>query len=376
MATVLAMSTTTSPKSTLAKLVLGPKPKPFKVMVLGQSGIGKSALVVRFITRRFIGEYDPNLEKVYTFQTVIDNEMVYFEILDSAGDSHESEYANLESNIRWAEAFILMYSVTDKCSFDECHRLKFLINYNKRRRRLTATKDSVLETPVVLVGNKADQVGDRMVSTEEGQRRSQEIGCVCFHEISVRESIEQVWSVFRDTRRFWRVSSKWTRGRADSSADVHPTALGRPLSRAASDSTPEEGVTCNTAGTPFCRRWTEVDLDEEEEEVSVGRSDSTSSSGRSEGAEEFRPRASTDSRLPPLPARLRHPHLARPHPTHLRRMSVAMKGNNGSTLGFVQAHVKVESYAIGPPYGSHPVGLTAKMTMCEDAGRVGPLHSK
>lgn len=51
----------------------------------------------------------------------------------------ESEYANLETNIRWAEAFILMYSVTDKCSFDECHRLKFLINYNKRRRRLTSS---------------------------------------------------------------------------------------------------------------------------------------------------------------------------------------------------------------------------------------------
>jgi GTPase SAR1 family protein len=50
----------------------------------------------------------------------------------------------------------------------------------------------VTDVPVVLVGNKTDQWGDRMVSLEEGQRRSKEIGCVCFHEISVRESIEQV----------------------------------------------------------------------------------------------------------------------------------------------------------------------------------------
>ncbi|KAL4708800.1 hypothetical protein ACJJTC_011764 [Scirpophaga incertulas] len=327
MVTVLAMSTATSPKSSLAKLVLGPKPKPFKIMVLGQSGVGKSALVVRFITRRFIGEYDPTLEKVYTFQTVIDNEMVYFEILDSAGDSHESEYANLESNIRWAEAFILMYSVTDKCSFDECHRLKFLINYNKRRRRLTSTKDSALETPVVLVANKADQVEDRMVSTEEGQRRSKEIGCVCFHEISVRESIDQVWSVFHDARRFYRVSNKWSWGRSEPPADVHPTALGRPLSRAASDSAPDEAITFSTSNAPFCRRWTEADLDEEVE-VSVARSDSTSSSGKSECADEFRARASTDSRLPPRPARPRHPHSARPLPASVRRMSVAMKGDN------------------------------------------------
>lgn len=46
--------------------------------------------------------------------------------------------SNLETNIRWAEAFILIYSVTDKCSFDECNRLKFLINYNKRRRKLSS----------------------------------------------------------------------------------------------------------------------------------------------------------------------------------------------------------------------------------------------
>lgn len=47
-------------------------------------------MVVRFITKRYIGEYDPTLEKVYTFHTVIDNEMVYFDILDTAGQPHVS----------------------------------------------------------------------------------------------------------------------------------------------------------------------------------------------------------------------------------------------------------------------------------------------
>ena len=42
-------------------------------------------MVVRFITKRFIGEYDPNLEKIYTFNTLVDNELVMFEILDAAG---------------------------------------------------------------------------------------------------------------------------------------------------------------------------------------------------------------------------------------------------------------------------------------------------
>lgn len=50
--------------------------------------------------------------------------------------------------------------------------------------------------PVILVGNKTDQTGDRMVSIEEGQRRFRDLTCVCFHEISVRESVDQVGGIF------------------------------------------------------------------------------------------------------------------------------------------------------------------------------------
>lgn len=115
-----------------------------------------------------------------------------------------------------------MYSVTDKCSFDECNRLKFLINYNKRRKKIGSNgkvshfyvifvflrfffsmalfqniltsylKDNSCDAPVMLVANKIDQYGDRMVLVEDGQRRYREIGCVGFREISVRESIDQV----------------------------------------------------------------------------------------------------------------------------------------------------------------------------------------
>lgn len=41
-------------------------------------------MVVRFITKRFIGEYD-STERTYKYNAVIDNENVNFEILDSAG---------------------------------------------------------------------------------------------------------------------------------------------------------------------------------------------------------------------------------------------------------------------------------------------------
>lgn len=41
---------------------------------------------------------------------------------------------NLDNNIRWADAYVLMYAINDKCSFDKCHHLKFLIDYNRRRK--------------------------------------------------------------------------------------------------------------------------------------------------------------------------------------------------------------------------------------------------
>jgi hypothetical protein len=49
-------------------------------------------MVVRFITRRFIGEYDTR-ERIYNFDTVIDNELVHFEILDACGISNQVNWA-------------------------------------------------------------------------------------------------------------------------------------------------------------------------------------------------------------------------------------------------------------------------------------------
>lgn len=302
-------------------------------MVLGQSGVGKTAMVVRFITRRFIGEYDPNLEKIYTYATTVDNEMVQFDILDAARQPNETEFTHLESNIRWADAFILMYSVTDKCSFDECNRLKFLINYNKRRRKLGSTaKDGISDVPVILVGNKTDQWGDRMVSIEEGQRRFREISCVCFHEISVRESVDQVQSVFRDVCRFWRVLSKFPKLKR-STSDVQ-NATEMVLS-------PDSGVSfyqTSCTENDSRRSFFIVDntcLEERGDSNEFGDEMGSSSLCNSRGEMEtpFRGRASTDGTLLSRPRRWRYPPPGcdLPHSNRVeRRMSISARGSNAS----------------------------------------------
>ncbi|XP_039501792.2 ras-like protein rasS [Drosophila santomea] len=324
----------TSPKSSLVKLGLHTnKQKTLKVMVLGQSGVGKTAMVVRFITRRFIGEYDPNLEKIYTCQTTLDKEQIQFDILDATGQLQELDGVSLESNIRWADAFILMYSITDKCSFDECSRLKFLINYNKRRRKLgSSTKEYTLDIPVILVGNKTDQPGDRMVSLEEGQRRFRELSCACFHEISVRESVDQVQNVFRDVFRFWRVFSKFPKLKRSTSDVANTDGILTPDSGSCSfydASSLGVGRHSFLVIGSACLEESNGDHTESTDEIAS----SSLSSARSDIDAPFRSRASTDGTLLSRPRRWRYPPpgCLLPHTNRVeRRMSISTRGSNAS----------------------------------------------
>lgn len=72
------------------KISMSSKQKPLRIAILGQNGVGKSALTVRFITRRFIGDYDPDLEKVYACSRCIDGESVTLELLDTAAQEEKS----------------------------------------------------------------------------------------------------------------------------------------------------------------------------------------------------------------------------------------------------------------------------------------------
>ncbi len=56
-------------------------------------------------------------------------------------------------------------------------------------------QDFILDAPVLLVGNKCEQHDDRMVTVDEGHKRHKDIFCESFHEISVRESYEEVGTI-------------------------------------------------------------------------------------------------------------------------------------------------------------------------------------
>uniref|UniRef100_A0A3B3Z1L7 small monomeric GTPase n=1 Tax=Poecilia mexicana TaxID=48701 RepID=A0A3B3Z1L7_9TELE len=152
---------------------------PVKLLILGAQNTGKTALCVRFITKRFIGEYDHKKEVTYRCSRTVDQETVDLEILDLP--FKVGFKISLESSIRWADGFLLLYSITQRSSFLEIPRLKTLIDQTKQS----------LVFPTVLVANKADLEVGRKVTTEEGQKLAKDLGCG-FRELSVAEAVLSV----------------------------------------------------------------------------------------------------------------------------------------------------------------------------------------
>ncbi|KAL4232604.1 hypothetical protein ACF0H5_007294 [Mactra antiquata] len=174
--------------------------RPFRIVILGQNGVGKSALTVRFLTQRFIGDYDPDLENTYTYTKNVQGENITLEIRDTAA---QEENNKLEANIKWADAYVLVYSITDRCSFNECSRLKVLINsFSKRARNNSQSSSSCV--PIVLVGNKTDRSRDRMITSAEGREKAQEMNCSDFCEISVMEEADSAQKIFIDLYKRFR----------------------------------------------------------------------------------------------------------------------------------------------------------------------------
>ncbi len=97
----------------------------------------------------------------------------------------QDEAFSLETHIRWADGYMLLYSVTDKYSLPRTQYFSSLIYH------ITNHQDDHERLPMVLVGNKADQEHARLISKEEGERVAQRVECDHF-EISVADSPDGV----------------------------------------------------------------------------------------------------------------------------------------------------------------------------------------
>ncbi|KAK2174363.1 hypothetical protein NP493_807g00021 [Ridgeia piscesae] len=128
----------------------------YKLVVVGDGGVGKSALTIQFFQKMFVQDYDPTIEDSYIQHTEIDGQWCILDVLDTAGQEEFS--AMREQYMRKGDGFLLVYSVTDKQSFDN------IINFYTQILRV---KDRDCY-PMILVANKVDLVHLRKVKDEQG----------------------------------------------------------------------------------------------------------------------------------------------------------------------------------------------------------------
>jgi len=136
----------------------------WRVAVLGDGGVGKTALAVQFTLNCFVETYDPTIEDAYRKQLVVDNRMCFVEVIDTAG---QEEYATLRDQwVREGQGFILVYSIASRATFDRLDTFRQLMLRVKRT-----------QPTCVLVGNKCDKSYEREVSREEGINLARQYGC-------------------------------------------------------------------------------------------------------------------------------------------------------------------------------------------------------
>ncbi|CAI4221194.1 unnamed protein product [Auanema sp. JU1783] len=128
------------------------------VALVGMSGSGKSAIAVKYITKRFIGEYDSLLEDTYCRQDMVDGQSLMVWVMDTVDDANRDEMRWMA----WADVFVVVYDVTSQLSLQYAENI--LERISKHEHVLCAR-----EHKTILLGNKNDLERYRQVPELEGE---------------------------------------------------------------------------------------------------------------------------------------------------------------------------------------------------------------
>ena len=148
----------------------------FKVLLLGNSNVGKSSLFLRFVDDIWNDTFVPTIGvdfKIKTFE--IDSKKIKMQIWDTAG---QERFKNIiASYYRGAHGILLLYDVTDKDSFKNLSNWLIEIEKNASKNVLR-----------VLIGNKCDLEEKRVISLNQGKEFADTYG-LKFIETSAKKNL-------------------------------------------------------------------------------------------------------------------------------------------------------------------------------------------
>ncbi|XP_057548800.1 ras-related protein RABC2a-like isoform X2 [Amaranthus tricolor] len=153
----------------------------FKVLLIGDSGVGKSSLLVSFISN-VLDDLTPTIGVDFKIKMLtVREKRLKLTIWDTAG---QERFRTLTSSYyRGAQGIILVYDVTRRETFTNLSDV-----WAKEVELYSTNQDCVR----MLVGNKVDKDSERAVTREEGAALAQQLGSL-FLECSAktRENVEQ-----------------------------------------------------------------------------------------------------------------------------------------------------------------------------------------
>ncbi|KAH0487368.1 MAG: hypothetical protein KVP17_001899 [Porospora cf. gigantea B] len=147
----------------------------FKLLVIGDSGVGKSCVLLRFADDTFMDSYISTIGVDFKIRTIkLDDSVVKLSIWDTAGQERFKTITS--SYYRGSHGIMVVYDVTDRDSFEHVHNwMKEIDNY------------AASDVTKFLVGNKCDLGHQKTVSYEEGKALADEYG-IKFMETSAKNN--------------------------------------------------------------------------------------------------------------------------------------------------------------------------------------------
>ena len=156
----------------------------FKIVLIGDSAVGKTNLLSRFSQNQFSIETKATLGVEFACKTVIaDNKSIKAQVWDTAGQ--ERYKAITSAYYRGALGALLVYDITRASSFENINKWLFEL-------RDHASQDLI----ITLIGNKSDLSNLRAVSTQEAKAFADK-NDLCFIETSALSN-ENVEGAFND----------------------------------------------------------------------------------------------------------------------------------------------------------------------------------
>ncbi|EDR29537.1 hypothetical protein, conserved [Entamoeba dispar SAW760] len=157
----------------------------FKVLVIGESSVGKTAIMERFCENQFKGDYMSTIGMDFNTKTIsVNGQSIKLKIWDTAG---QERFRNVTTSYyRGTQGCLVVYDVCNKGSFE---MLDYWIEEYKREQP---------NSEVVIVGNKIDStqrdVTDSMSESYAHSRNLVSMTCSALNGTGVKEAFEKLAS--------------------------------------------------------------------------------------------------------------------------------------------------------------------------------------